>query len=300
MKRIDEYLQRLPGQPKVDEAIEKLLEDIPIRQFVLKNDLKHEVIAQGINNLLVFKEAKDICNACPSLLECKLPMTGMTPQLYLYNGEITLAYAKCRHNTIDESRFLIDAMYVPKKVFNASISDFDLIGPERKEILKYILKFVAEYAPGNFQKGMYLSGVYGSGKTYILATIANELAKKGHKIVFVYYPDLVRELKSAIGSGLLEEKIEYLKKAEILFLDDMGGEAPSAFIRDEVLGPILQHRVLDELPTFFSSNIKMKVLIEALTVDNSVLDKSKAARIYERIKELATEFEISEKPHRTP
>jgi primosomal protein DnaI len=300
MKRIAEYLQKVPGELKVDEAIEALLDDVMIRQFALENDLKHEVLARGINNLLVFKEAKDICNVCQGLHECKLPMTGLTPKLVYYNGEITLAYAKCRYNNLDESKFKIDAMYVPKKVFNASINDFDLIGPERKEILKYILKFIAEYRPDNFLKGMYLSGVYGSGKTYILAIIANELAKKDFNIVFAYYPDLVRELKSSISQGSLEEKIEYLKKAQILFLDDIGGETPSAFIRDEVLGPILQHRVLDELPTFFSSNLKMKVLIEALSIDNSSLEKSKAMRIYERIKELAVEFEISEKPHRTP
>ncbi|MDD4183791.1 MAG: primosomal protein DnaI [Candidatus Izemoplasmatales bacterium] len=300
MKRIAEYLKKVPGELKVDEAIESLLDDVRIRQFALKYDLKHDVLAQGINNLLVYKEAKDVCNACQGLHECKLPMVGMTPELNLYNGEITLAYAKCRYNTLDESKFKIDAMYVPKKVFNASINDFDLIGPERKEILKYILKFVAEYNKDNFIKGMYLSGVFGSGKTYILAIIANELAKKGFNIVFAYYPDLVRELKSSISHGSLEDKIEYLKKTDILFLDDIGGETPSGFIRDEVLGPILQHRVLDELPTFFSSNIKMKVLIEALAADSSMLEKSKAHRIYERIRELAVEFEISEKPHRTP
>ena len=99
---------------------------------------------------------------------------------------------------------------------------------------------------------------------------------------------------------VFEDKIDYLKTVDILFLDDLGGESQSSFIRDEVLGPILQHRVFDELPTFFSSIMKMKDLTNALVADNSLLEKSKAHRIYERIKELADEFEISEKPHRTP
>jgi primosomal protein DnaI len=262
--------------------------------------MTHDTILSGINNLLTYKEQSEICRACPGLYECKLITTGMTPLLQYYGGEIGLSYTKCRYNTIDESKFKIDALYVPKKVFNADISDFDLVGPERKEIHRYILKFLAEYSPENYMKGMYLSGIFGSGKTYILAVIANELAKKGYGIVFVYYPDLVRELKSAISTGNLEEKIEHLKGAPILFLDDIGGEAPSAYIRDEVLGPILQHRVLDELPTFFSSNMKMKVLIEAMQTDGTSIEKSKAVRIYERIRELSVEFEISEKPARTP
>ena len=300
MKRIAEYLEKVPEGLKIEETIENLLEDVVIRQFVLKYDLKHDVLERGINNLLVYKEAKDTCNACPGLHKCELPMTGMTPELVLYNGEITLAYAKCRYNNLDESKFKIDAMYFSRKVFNASINDFKLIGPERKEIYKYILKFVAEYRRDNFMKGMYLSGGYDSGKTDILAIVANELAKKGFNIVFAYYPDLVRELKSSISHGSLEDKIDYLKTVDILFLDDLGGESQSSFIRDEVLGPILQHRVFDELPTFFSSIMKMKDLTNALVADNSLLEKSKAHRIYERIKELADEFEISEKPHRTP
>jgi primosomal protein DnaI len=145
-------------------------------------------------------------------------------------------------------------------------------------------------------KGMYLSGVFGGGKTFILACMANELAKKGFRSVFVYYPDLVRELKSSIGDGSLEERIQHLKTADVLFLDDIGGETASPFIRDEVLGPILQHRVLDELPTFFSSNLKLKSMVEAMMLNTSDIERSKATRIYERIRELAVEFELTEKP----
>jgi primosomal protein DnaI len=147
-------------------------------------------------------------------------------------------------------------------------------------------------------KGMYLSGIFGSGKTYILAAMAKELAKKGYKVIFAYYPDLVRELKSSIGSGALEDRIEELKTIDVLMLDDIGGETISAFIRDEVLGPILQHRVLDELPTFFSSNLKMKTLIQSMSMDGGDVERSKATRIFERIRELTVEFELTEKPLR--
>jgi len=173
-----------------------------------------------------------------------------------------------------------------------------MIGNTRKEVHKYMMDFLNKYTKDTPMKGMYLSGVFGSGKTYILAAFANELAKKGLRVSFVYYPDLVRELKSSIGTGDLEEKVSKLKKVDVLMLDDIGGETASAFIRDEVLGPILQHRVLDELPTFFTSNLKMRVLIEALAMDKTPAEMAKAARIYERIRVLATEFELQEKPAR--
>jgi len=173
-----------------------------------------------------------------------------------------------------------------------------MIGQTRKDILKYIMEFLRDYSKSHPMKGMYLSGIFGSGKTYILAALAKELAKKGYKIIFAYYPDLVRELKSSIGSGALEEKIEELKTIDILMLDDIGGETNSPFIRDEVLGPILQHRVLDELPTFFTSNLKMKTLIQSMSNDGGDVERSKATRIFERIRELTVEFELTEKPLR--
>lgn len=298
MNKISDYLTDVKVQSSPDEIIDRLMEDPLINRFVLKNDLKHETIVSGINNLLHYKEEKDICSACHGLYECQLSYVGMAPLLSLYDGEVTLNYGKCRYNVEDDSKRKIDAMYIPKKVFSASLADFDAYSPGRKEIYKYIMEFLNKYSKTNPMPGMYISGVFGAGKTYILAAIANELSKKNFNIIFAYYPDLCRELKSAIGAGDLEDRIERLKKVDILFLDDIGGETNSAFIRDEVLGPILQHRVLDELPTFFSSNIKSKSLIEAMSIDNSVADKSKAIRIVMRIQSLAKEFELSEKPLR--
>jgi len=298
MKKIDSFLQDYASKGNPDETIDKLLEDVSINRFVLKNDLKHETIVEGINQLMSFQEAKAICDNCKGLYECGLVHIGMTPHLFLYNGAINLDYARCKYNLVDDVKNRIDAYYVPKKVFNADLSDFDMIGNTRKEVHKYMMDFLNKYTKDTPMKGMYLSGVFGSGKTYILAAFANELAKKGLRVSFVYYPDLVRELKSSIGTGDLEEKVSKLKKVDVLMLDDIGGETASAFIRDEVLGPILQHRVLDELPTFFTSNLKMRVLIEALAMDKTPAEMAKAARIYERIRVLATEFELQEKPAR--
>jgi primosomal protein DnaI len=298
MKKVNELLTGYAPSGGADDVIDRLLEDPIVNAFVLKNDLTHDQIVRGINNFLVFKEAKDICAVCRGLYECKLTTEGMTPHLELYGREIDLAYGKCRYNTADDALSRIDALYVPRKVFNADIADFDMIGNARKEVHRYMVDFLNRYNRSTPMKGMYLSGVFGGGKTYILACMANELAKKGFHSVFVYYPDLVREMKSAIGAGDLEERIQHLKTIDVLFLDDIGGENVSSFIRDEVLGPILQHRVLDELPTFFASNFKMKSMIEAMMLNTSDTERSKAIRIFERIRELAVEFELTEKPTR--
>jgi primosomal protein DnaI len=144
---------------------------------------------------------------------------------------------------------------------------------------------------------MYISGSYGTGKTYVLAALANELAKLGHKVYFAYFPDLAREIKSSIGDGSLEDKIEKIKKVEILMLDDIGGEHFSEFVRDEVLGPILQHRLLDNLPTFFTSNLGISELAKSMKKTDNHLDTVASYRIVERIKRMVEMFSLLEKPH---
>jgi len=280
-----------------DYTIDKFMADPIVSNFIVSNDLTNETIKSGINEILTFISEKETCAKCKGLFECKLNSTGYQSHLDLYNDNIQLQYGKCQYNTTDDSENNIDAFFVPKKIFQASLDDLDLIGQERKEIHRYILNFLKNYTKDNYLKGMYISGLYGSGKTYMLATIANELAKLGHHITFVYYPDLVRELKSSIGTGNFEEKIELLKRTEILFLDDIGGETVSQFIRDEVLGPVLQYRLLDQKTTFFSSNLKTKSLADAMCKDESDLEKTKAYRIMERIRSLAVEFNLTEKPH---
>jgi len=296
MKKINEMLPKI--EPiDYDEIIDRFMADAVVSDFIIKNDLTHDQIIAGINDILTFMDEKNICNQCNGLFECKLTSTGYWPKLILYNGDIQLEYERCQYNNVDESSQNINAFYVPKKIFQATLEDFDMVGAERKEIHRYMMSFIKNYDKDNYQKGMYVSGLFGAGKTYILAAMANELAKLGREITFVYYPDMVRELKSSIGTDKFESKIDALKRTEILFIDDIGGESPNAFIRDEVLGPILQHRLFDQLPTFFSSNMKSKVLIDAMSKDASSLEKSKSARIVERIKRLTKEFNLTEKPH---
>ncbi len=297
MKAIKDFLKNMEAKLDYDAIIDTLMADNEIQKFILDNDLKHEDLINSLNVFLTYKEEKNICARCKGLNLCKLNNVGFTPNLE-YNGDyVELTYVRCRYNDVTVGSSNIQAMYVPKKIFNASIEDFDLIGDTRKSIHNYILKFLKEYNKDNFLKGMYIRGKYGTGKTYILAILANELAKIGNKVYFAYYPDLVRELKSSIGDGSLEEKITALKSAEILMLDDIGGEYFSEFIRDEVLGPILQHRLLDNKPTFFTSNLGFPELANSFKKIENSLETVSAWRIVERIKRMTLEFVLTEMPH---
>lgn len=80
--------------------------------------------------------------------------------------------------------------------------------------------------------------------------------------------------------------------ADILLIDDIGAENNTAWSRDEVLGTILQHRMDNELSTFFTSNFTIEELEEHLSTTREKNDRVKAKRIIERIKQLTIDMEL--------
>ncbi len=85
-------------------------------------------------------------------------------------------------------------------------------------------------------------------------------------------------------------------------IDDIGADSLSSWLRDDVLGVILQYRMQEELPTFFSSNLSLEQLEQQyLTVNNrGEAEPLKAKRIMERIKFLADEYHVVGKNRRNP
>ena len=74
-------------------------------------------------------------------------------------------------------------------------------------------------------------------------------------------------MKGSIANNTLDQKRDRVKAAPILMLDDIGADALSTWLRDDILGVILEYRMQEELPTFFSSNFTMAELEAHLAVD---------------------------------
>ena len=95
----------------------------------------------------------------------------------------------------------------------------------------------------------------------MMAALAHDLSEKRQaSTTLLHFPSFAIDVKNAISSGLVKETVDQVKKAEILILDDIGAEQMSAWVRDEILQVILQHRMQENLPTFFTSNFNFEEL----------------------------------------
>lgn len=300
MERINQTLKRLGGnenfQKRYEQTRREIIGNPDVQAFLTENrdKINDEMIEKSLMRLYEYSTQSKECRKCSSLENCANLMKGFHPELVIRGNTIDIHYDRCpRQVMYDEKRKnekLIKSMHFPKDMLHVTFEDIDFSSntPGRYQALDKAMTFLANYQTGVKHKGLYLYGQFGVGKSFLLGAIANELAAKKVSSMIVYVPELFRELKNSIADSTLGEKIETIKKQPVLMLDDIGAETISSWTRDEVLGPILQYRMLQNLPTFFSSNFDFDELEHHLAYSQrGEEEKMKARRIMERIKYLA-------------
>ena len=108
----------------------------------------------------------------------------------------------------------------------------------------------------------------------------------------LHYPTFVVDIKNAIKDGSVKERIDEIKLAQVLVLDDIGAEQHSPWVRDDVLQVILQYRMQENLPTFFTSNFSFDDLERHFASGKSGDETWQAKRVMERIRYLARDLHL--------
>ena len=293
MEKIDKFLNS-----KISTSIKqnyiKALEDEAFRKLITQYKIDEEVGMKYTSRLMDSSKEHTNCSNCPSLAACSNSVRGFCLTPKQNKNTINFSYDMCKYLKKEEYRENVQVFDVAKDIKNASIKNIYTNDKNRIEIIKAIKKFINEYKKGNNPKGIYLHGSFGSGKTYLISALFNELAKSGTTSVIIHTPELLRSLKDSFSTDY-SEKFYLLKHTPLLLLDDIGAEYLTAWGRDEVIEPILQYRMDEGLPTFFTSNFTILELEKHFTTASNSIDKVKARRIIERIKQLSVEVELISK-----
>lgn len=311
MEPINETLKRVIKSPDFSTRYEsiknELIENPGIQKFIEENDqqITKSDVDRGLGKLYEYAGQNHDCHNCASVSACHNMMKGFIPKLIMTRGGIDLDYVRCTQKLAEEKRNqvskMISSMHMPKDVLKARLEnvDFDedgriIAGMAAKQFLNTI-KETGELPA----KGLYLSGKFGVGKSYLLGALANELASMHIQTVLVYVPEFLKEMKNSIQDHSLHEKVEYVKKAPVLMLDDLGAETISPWTRDEILGTIFHYRMAENLPTFITSNLDYKELQDHLaTSSKGDQDSVKAGRIMERIVSTTVPIQLTGKNRR--
>lgn len=294
---------------RYEEMRNEVMEHPGVQEFITENagGINKEIVDRGLGKLYEYASASHDCKQCPDLDGCMNIMKGYEPVLTLSRGLIDVDYKKCPSKLKDEAvrnvSKMVRSLYMPKDVMEAKLQNIDIFYDDsRVAAVRAAKDFLNELDESGKlpERGLYIYGPFGIGKSYILGALANELAIRLIPTVAVYVPEFLREMKQSIQDQSFNEKIDFVKQAQVLMLDDIGAETMSSWTRDEVLGTILQYRMAEQLPTFFTSNFSYKELEHHLTYSQrGEKEVVKAARLMERIRMISSPVKLDGKNRRS-
>ncbi len=279
----------------LDEEYNKALTDSNFKAITKGLKLKDEELKKYTSILEECSKEYEHCKNCKNLLDCLNKVEGYCYLPVNNNGSLTFTYRPCKYKQALESKnkYLKNIKFfnTPEYVKDASLDKIYKTDKNRFKVINWLMDFLDDYESGKKCKGLYLHGNFGCGKTYLIAAIFNELAKKDYKSIIIFWPEFLRQAFDDDFSFMFEQ----VKKVPLLLIDDIGAEGLTAWNRDEILCPLLQYRMDNNLTTFITSNLNKTELEQHLSNSKNGVDIVKARRIISRVEQLTEDMEMISK-----
>lgn len=292
MESVRDVLKRQPSRFHYQDLVQKIMKDPDVAAFIQQESLTPEELNRSISkfNQYITERDKFLRGDMDYIAK------GYKPILVMNHGYADVSYEETPELIAAEKEAAIKnrlkLINLPASLRKASLAQVDLDDLERLPVFEKLLAFVEQYP--TIRKGLYLYGDFGVGKSFMVAALAHDLSeKRGVSSTLLHYPSFVIDVKNAIGDGNVKTLVDELKLSEVLILDDIGAEQSTAWVRDEILQVILQYRMQENLPTFFTSNFDFEELELHFAKGKHGNDETwEARRVMERIRYLAEETRL--------
>ncbi len=292
MESVGDVLKRQPSRFHYQDLVQKIMKDPDVAAFIQQESLTPEELNRSISKFNQYITERDKFLRGDTDYIAK----GYKPILVMNHGYADVSYEETPELIAAEKEAAIKnrlkLINLPATLKKASLAQVDLDDLGRLPVFEKLLAFVEQYPA--IQKGLYLYGDFGVGKSFMVAALAHDLSeKRGVSSTLLHYPSFVIDVKNAIGDGNVKTLVDEIKLSEVLILDDIGAEQSTAWVRDEILQVILQYRMQENLPTFFTSNFNFEDLELHFAKGKHGNDETwEARRVMERIRYLAEETRL--------
>lgn len=292
MESVGDVLKRQPSRFHYQDLVQKIMKDPDVAAFIQQESLTPEELNRSISKFNQYITERDKFLRGDTDYIAK----GYKPILVMNHGYADVSYEETPELIAAEKEAAIKnrlkLINLPASLKQASLAQVDLDDLSRLPVFEKLLAFVEQYP--TIRKGLYLYGDFGVGKSFMVAALAYDLSeKRGVSSTLLHYPSFVIDVKNAIGDGNVKTLVDEIKLSEVLILDDIGAEQSTAWVRDEILQVILQYRMQENLPTFFTSNFNFEDLELHFAKGKHGNDETwEARRVMERIRYLAEETRL--------
>ena len=292
MESVGDVLKRQPSRFHYQDLVQKIMKDPDVAAFIQQESLTPEELNRSISKFNQYITERDKFLRGDTDYIAK----GYKPILVMNHGYADVSYEETPELIAAEKEAAIKnrlkLINLPASLRKASLAQVDLDDLGRLPVFEKLLAFVEQYPA--IRKSLYLYGDFGVGKSFMVAALAHDLSeKRGVSSTLLHYPSFVIDAKNAISDGNVKTLVDEIKLSEVLILDDIGAEQSTAWVRDEILQVILQYRMQENLPTFFTSNFNFEELELHFAKGKHGNDETwEARRVMERIRYLAEETRL--------
>ncbi|RZI48594.1 primosomal protein DnaI [Lactococcus kimchii] len=285
MESIGDILgQRQDIRENFEKLVTEVMKDSAVQTFISQHQMTTDEIQRSYSKFYEYLREREKFKKGE-----KRAADGYEPILIMNHGYADVSYQTtsdlAEKQAAQNLLRRVNIIGLPKSLKQVSLADIALDDVQRIEPYQALVDFISNFPQ---HKGLYLYGDFGVGKSFMLAAMANELAKKNISTTLLHYPTFISDLDFDNAKLWVNE----IKASQVLVLDDIGAEQNNAWVRDSILQVILQHRMQENLPTFFTSNLKMSELEQHLAETKKAEEIWPAKRVMERIKYLAKEMRL--------
>lgn len=130
--------------------------------------------------------------------------------------------------------------------------------PRRRmtSVLKVCTEYVINFEPRKSRNLLFM-GKTGLGKTHLTLAIAGGLIEKGFTPVYGSAENLFTQLEKEKFTGENRGAYDTMTNCDLLIIDDLGAETPTAFSKSAVYN-LINSRLLSCRPTIVNTNLSMK------------------------------------------
>lgn len=269
--RFREESQKIAGRLLSDPLVLELRAQHP--------ELTDQELMTNLSKLYQYVGDRGHCDNCPGLDNCPNDFQGHYTKLSVEPSESgaklydrkTPCHKQLTRQHEQQVKQRIHSFYIDERALNEGYNPKEIVAKDSNRVpaVVQIFQYISETKQNGLSpQGLYLEGGFGTGKTFLASYLLHELAKVGHTGVIVYMPDFVEDLKSMFqDNNRMKETMDIMKHTDLLIFDDIGAENLSSWVRDHVLGSILNYR-MNRKPTFYTSNYSLADLQKHLSFTN--------------------------------